>query len=275
MKKEMRWLASIMSMMLLAMTMPLCLTSCGDDDVDNSGSSSMSDAEMLNKMKNELKGYYYVAIVDDAFNRNFNVDLTSPGKIKIAHEYTKAYCDEMEIDMNHIYNGVSGTLGIKFESVDSKGYRRYQVFCDQFRIDRLKAVYNEKDGEMWLDYGTTTMTKCKEYKTTDLPFVSSIKQIIGQWEDGGPEHLDLTPVNGDYLWLSNVSFIESGGHYKSVAAGSSIHVIDVSMGAVTARDANKKFYYTIVPIGDNKIQFTINDQTPTVYNRMSNYVTIE
>lgn len=275
MKKEMRWLVGIMSMVLLALTMPLCLTSCGDDDDDHPGGSSMSDAEMLNKMKNELKGFYYVAIIDNAFNRNFNVDLTTPGKIRIAHQYTKAYCDEMEIDMNHIYNGLSGTLGIKFESIDSKGYRRYQVFCDQFRIDRLKAVYDEKSGEMWLDFGTTTMTKCKEYTTTDLPFVSSIKQIVGQWEKGGPEHLDLTPVNGDYLWLSNVTFMESGGHYISMPAGSNIHVIDVSMGAVTAREADNKHFYTIVPISDNKIQFTIDDKTPSIYNRMSSYVTID
>ena len=274
MKKEMRWLASIMSIMLLALTMPLCLTSCGDDDDDNSGSSPMSDAEILNKMKNELKGYYYVAIVDDAFNRNFNVDLTSPGKIKIAHQYTKAYCDEMEIDMNHIYNGVSGTLGIKFESVDSKGYRRYQVFCDQFRIDLLNAVYNEKDGEMWLDYGTTTMTKCKEYNTTDLPFVSSIKKVIGQWMGGG-EYLDLTPVSGDYLWLRNITFIESSGHYYSVAAGSNIHITGVSMGAIYGRDANNKHHFTIVPISDDKIQFTINDHSPDIYTRLDNYVTIE
>ena len=274
MKKKIRWLVGIMSMILLALTMPLCLTSCGDDDDDNSGSSPMSDAEMLNKMKNEMKGYYYVAIVDDAFNRNFNVDLSSPGKIIIAHEYTKAYCEEMEIDMNHIYNGVSGTLGIKFESVDSKGYRRYQVFCDQFRIDRLKAVYNEKDGEMWLDYRTTTMTKCKEFTTTDLPFVSSIKKVVGQWQEGG-EYLDLTPVNGDYLWLSNTSFVESSGHYFSVAGGSNIHVTGVSMGTILGRDAKDKYHFAIVPINDNKMQFTINEGSPHVYTRMSNYVTIE
>ena len=31
----------------------------------------------------------------------------------------------------------------------------------------------------------------------------------------------------------------------------------------------------IVPINDNKIQFTIDDKTPSIYNRMSSYVTID
>lgn len=280
MKKKMRWLTSIMGMMLLALTMPLCLTSCGDDDDDNSGSSSMSDAEKMKKVKELLQSQgllFFRDLPDKYFINDTYVDFSKSGKISLAYKYSKPCCDELGLDKSTVYKGLSGTLTLK-EKLYKDGFQTYSVFCDQYPLRDISVVFDENAGTIRVTLNTLTLVPYHDYYAPfvaqDLPFAENIKKVIGQWS-GVDKYLDLTPVNGDYLCLSNTTFMESGDHYIHVAAGSNIHITSVSMGAISGRDADKNYYYTIVPIDDDKIQFTINDKTPTVYNRMSNYVTIE
>lgn len=282
MKKKMCWLASIMSMMLLTLTMPLCLTSCGGDDNDNdSGNIPMSSAERMKRTKELLQSQgllHFSDVPNKYFINNTYVDFSKSDKISLAFQYSKTRCAEAGLDESTVYNGLSGTLTLKEKSYVS-GFQTYSVYCDQYPINDISVIFNEEEGTIRVTLNTITLIPYHDYYPTivaqDLPFAESIKKVIGQWDGGSAEYLDLSPVNGDYLCLSNTSFIESSGHYISIASGSNIHITGVSMGAISGRDANSKFAYTIVSIGGDKMQFTINDKSPSVYTRKSDYVAIE
>lgn len=274
-KNTFRWLAATLSILLLSIALPLSLTSCGGDDDDDDNAGVIDESKLNDKMEKDLQGLWYVYCrYSDEYNYIVVFDLTKKGKINVGYRYTKEVCEQLGLDKDTFYKGVSGNLKL-IEQWRKDGYRHYAVSCDDYLIRDAYVVLCESDGKTTISFDDLTMIPHNEtFAPIDLPFFNILKKVIGQW-DGGSEGLDLTPIDGSYLWLSNITFHEKDGKYYKVAAGGNIHVNDVIMGAIKCIDENKKHDYGIVPVNDDKMQFSIDGKSPTTYNRMKNHVTIE